>query len=313
MSVERPRALFIGTGGFGVPTLERLAASDHISLVGIVTAPARPAGRAQAAMPSPVEAASARLGLAEPLRPARLRDPAAIEAVLDLRPALIVLADYGRIVPPELLGLRFGALNLHPSLLPRHRGASPIAATIVVGDRETGVTLIRMDDGVDTGPIVAVQRVSLDGDEDAPGLEDRLAAIAGDLLDSTLPDWIAGRLEPRPQDEAGATMTRPLRRADGRLDPDRPAAALERQVRAYRPWPGSFIDTPLGRLIVHRGAVGPGETAEPGRIVAHGNGLALVTTDGTLVLEVAQLEGRRPMDAPALRRGAPGLVGAVVR
>ena len=167
-----------------------------------------------------------------------------------------MLADYGQIVPAPLLELRHGALNLHPSLLPRHRGATPIPAAILAGDTETGVTLMRMDGGLDTGPIVAQERVALEGIETAPRLEEQLEMVADHLLDRSLGPWIRGELEARPQPDDGATMTRPLRREDGRLDPSRRAIDLWRQVRAYQPWPGSFVDTPLGRLVVWKSSAG---------------------------------------------------------
>ena len=180
---------------------------------------------------------------------------------LNLDPGLIVLADYGRLVPSAVLDLpRHGALNLHPSLLPRHRGASPIPAAILEGDAETGVTLMRMDEGLDTGPIVATRRVALGGDETAPELEGLLAELGAELLVATLPAWVAGRIDATPQAESGATLTRPLRRDDGRLDAASSAARLARQVRAYQPWPGSFLDDGPTRLIVWRASAhGPSD------------------------------------------------------
>jgi methionyl-tRNA formyltransferase len=310
----RTRTIFIGTGGFGVESLARLADVPEIDLVGVVTAPPRPAGRRQVLTPSPIELEARALGAGPILTPDRLRDPAAVVEILALGAQLAVLADYGRIVPDTLLGFPLGALNLHPSLLPRHRGAAPIPATILAGDAETGVTVIRMDAGVDTGPIVAVERVPLTGYETAPELEARLARHAADLLASTIGPWVRGEIEARPQDDAAATLTRPLQRVDGRLDPQRPAIELERAVRAHLPWPGSYVETNLmGRLIVRSATVGPSASSdEPGRLVAEGDGLALATVDGRLLLGQVQLEGRRVMDGSTLRRGAPGLVNAGV-
>lgn len=308
------RTVFIGTGGFGVHALGVLSASPDVRIVGVVTAPSRPAGRRQELGPTPIAAAAAALGLAPILTPDRLRDAAAIVDVLELAPDMAVLADYGRIVPRPLLDFRHGALNLHPSLLPRHRGATPVPATILAGDTETGVSIIRMDEGVDTGPVVAVAREQLFGHETTPELESRLAVVAARLLGSTLGPWVRGEIEARPQDPTLATHTRPLTREDGRLDPTWPAVNLERAVRAHLPWPGSFIATGLmGRLIVRSATVGPSATIdEPGHLVADDDGLALTTADGRLRLGQVQLEGRRTMDAPTLRRGAPGLVGTSV-
>jgi methionyl-tRNA formyltransferase len=307
----RRRAVFLGTGTFAVPILEALAAAPEIELVAVVTAPARPAGRGQQIRVSPVAARAHELGC-RVLAPAHLRLPEAVAAVRALAPELLVLADYGQMVPPELLALpRLGALNLHPSLLPRHRGAAPVAAAILAGDRESGVTLMRMDEGLDSGPIVAQCRVALDGRETAPELEARLAALSATLLAQSLGDWLAGRLPATAQPGAsGITMTRPLRRADGRLDTTRPAIELERHVRAYQPWPGTYIETEGGRLLIWRAeAMGDDTGAVPGTICADGDGLAIATPGGRLRLIEVQAAGGRRMDGAALRRGRPGLVG----
>ena len=215
-----------------------------------------------------------------------------------------MLADYGQIVPATLLDPPFGALNLHPSLLPRHRGASPIPATIVAGDRETGVTLMRMDAGLDTGPIVAVERLPLDGSETAPGLEARLADLAADLLAGSLAPWLRGELPATPQAAEGATLTRPLRREDGRLDPSLPATDLERRVRAYLPWPGTFLEADGERLVVGAASVAASRRNDvPGRLVRDGDLPAFTTTDGRLVLERVTPPGRRPMSGADYLRG----------
>ena len=307
-AAEPPRTVFVGSGGFGLPILRRLAISRAVELVGLVTAPPRPSGRGQTLTPTPVDDEAARLGVATVLRPRRLRTPEAIAEVLALDPDLLVLADYGQIVPPALLDVPLGALNVHPSLLPRHRGASPIPATILAGDGRTGVTLMRMDTGLDTGPIVASREVSLAGTESAPELEERLADEAAELLDASLPAWIGGAAIVRPQPSAGATLTRPLRRADGRLDPTRPATQLERQVRAYQPWPGSWLETPAGRLTVWQARVAAGE-GERGSLVRVGSGIGLATAAGVLELLEVQPAGGRRMSGAELVRGRPGLVG----
>jgi methionyl-tRNA formyltransferase len=303
----------MGSGAFAVPTLEALSRSPDIRLIGIVTAPPRAAGRHGTVRPTPVARSAASVAPHAPvLTPTRLRDEAAHAELAALAPSLIVLADYGRIVPRAVLDLPpHGALNLHPSLLPRHRGAAPIPAAIVAGDAETGVSLMRMDEGLDTGPIIAATRVPLRGDEVAPELEARLAAIAADLLIATLPAWLVGRVSATPQDPTQATLTRPLRREDGRLDPGRSASQLERQVRAFQPWPGSFFDDQGTRLIVWRAAVsGPPddpsaltEAAPAGSLVPEGDTLALVTTDGWLRLDEVQPAGRSRMSGSAYRRG----------
>jgi methionyl-tRNA formyltransferase len=312
------RSVFIGSGAFGRETLRRLAADPQVKLVGVISAPPRPSGRHGRSTPTPIHTLADSLAVATVLTPERLRAADALADVTALRPDLVVLADYGQIVPQELLALRHGALNLHPSLLPRHRGATPIPAAIVAGDRETGVSLMRMDAGLDTGPIIAQVRRPLTGSETTPQLEADLETTAADLLEQHLGPWLRGERVAVPQAESGATLTRPLRREDGRLDPARTAVELDRQVRAYQPWPGTFVDTPLGRLVVR--ATRPG--ARPGEAAPGGgerrpagtfdrDGL-IVGTGERLVLVEVQPAGGRPMTWDAYLRGRPTVIGSQV-
>jgi methionyl-tRNA formyltransferase len=310
VTAGRARTVFVGSGPFGRPSLERLHEHPDLDLVGVVTAPAKPAGRRAETTPTSIAGRATELGIGPILRPYRLRDPSSIAAVLELKPQLLVLADYGQIVPIDLLALRHGALNLHPSLLPRQRGATPIPAAILAGDAETGVTLMKMDAGLDTGPIVAQEAVALAGNEIGPALEERLAAVAADLLEAEVGRWIRGETAARPQPDAGATMTRPLRREDGRIDVRTSAAEVERQVRAYQPWPGSFVDTPVGRLIVWAAAPEVDPTAPTrGRFDARGLG---VGDGGRLRLDEVQPAGGRRMSWAEFVRGRPSIVGASI-
>jgi methionyl-tRNA formyltransferase len=302
--VASPRTILFGSGPFALPTLERLADPGITDLVAVVTAPARPAGRGGEPRSTPVAQVAIQRGLPL-LTPPTLKDEG-IQAELDgLEPELIVLADYGRLIPGWLLALpRHGALNLHPSLLPRHRGASPIAAAILDGDARTGVTLILMDEGLDTGPILAQRPVALAGSETTPELEAFLANVAAEMLVEALPAWISGTMAAQPQPLGGATMTRPLRRADGRLDPDRPARRLERQVRAYQPWPGSWHEHDGERITVWRASVvDVTPEASRGDLVATAEGPVLVTTEGGLRLDEVQPAGRRRMSGAEYLRG----------
>jgi methionyl-tRNA formyltransferase len=304
------RTIFLGTGSFAVAIVAALAEHPAAELVAIVTAPPRTGSRGKPAEP-PVAQWAERAGVPL-LRPTRLRTADSLDELAALESELLVLADYGQIVPAALLELpRHGALNLHPSLLPLYRGATPIPAAILAGDAETGVTLMKMDAGLDTGPVVAQWRTSLKGTETAPELEHALAEQAARLLAATLEHWIAGDITPEPQQESEATLTRPLRREDGRIDPDKPAAAIERQVRAYQPWPGSFLETENGRLAVWRAHLieGRGEQLEVGALVRVDDGLALATADGMLALDEVQPAGGRRMTGAELVRGHPDLVG----
>ena len=308
------RTVFFGSGALAVPILAALADAPEISLAAVVSAPDRPAGRRGAPTPTPVADLARRLGIPL-LQLERLRTPDAMAAVAAVRPQLGILADYGLIVPGAMLDLfGNGILNVHPSLLPRHRGATPIQAAILEGDAQTGVSVIRMDAGTDTGPIVASVDWPLGASATAPEVEVVAARAGADLVTGLLGAWLDGSIAGQPQDEAMATLTRPLSRDDGRLEPSRGAAALERQVRAYQPWPGSFLETPAGRLVVWSSEVGPelaGDT--PGRLEPDDDGgLALTTAGGRLRLLEVQPAGRRRMSGADLLRGRPGLAGARV-
>ena len=309
------RTIFLGSGSFAVPVAAALAEHPSAELLAVVTAPTRPGSRGRpTAPPVAVWAARERIAI---LQPVRLRAPESIAEIVALRPELVVLADYGQIVPAGLLDLpSHGALNLHPSLLPRHRGASPISAAILAGDTRTGVTLMQMDAGLDTGPVVAQTHRVLSGSETAPELEEELAELAAGLVRANLRPWLDGELQAVPQEPVGATLTRPLRRADGRLDPSLSIALLERQVRAYQPWPGSFVETADGRIVVWRAV--PRDTdadaVEPSGTLTTlaGGGLGLVVADGVLDLVEVQAAGGRRMSGAELVRGRPRLAGARV-
>lgn len=316
-SVEHVRSpvaktVFFGSGAFGLPTLEALLDAPEVELDLVVAAPDRPVGRRAVPSPPPVAARARELGL-RLFQPSRLRAPDSVAMLASVQPDLGVLADYGQLVPDAVLGLfPQRILNLHPSLLPRHRGAAPVPGAILAGDGETGVTLMVLSAELDAGPIVAVERLLIGADETAPELEVRAATAAAALLRRSLGPWLAGESPAVPQPATGMTMTRPLRREDGRLDPSRRARLLERQVRAFQPWPGSFVETPEGRLVVWRAALDPASAHDAGRLVADADGLALTTADGRLRLLEVQLAGGRRMPSAGLRRGRPGLLGATV-
>src|SRR5450759_1921743 len=287
------RAVFFGSGSFAVPILDALAEMSGVRVEAVVSPPDRPVGRKAVVRPTPVTARAREIGLPI-LQPARVRLPESIDALRELAPDLIVLADYGQLIPRVLLDLPArGFLNLHPSALPQHRGAAPIPATILAGDTESAVTLMVVTEELDAGPIVAVAALEVRPDDTAVTLEARAAEVAAVLLRRALPEWLAGRLGARRQPTEGVTMTRPLRREDGRLDPGRSAVELERQVRAYQPWPGAHLETGEGRLIVWTASVAPSEAADvPSRLVAVGrDGLALATVAGRLVLVEVQISG----------------------
>ncbi len=306
------RIVYMGTPAFAVPPLEALLEAGH-QVVGVVTRPDRPAGRSGAARPSPVKELALREGLAV-WQPPTLRSPAAAEELRAMEPELIVVAAYGAILPTAVLAIpRHGCLNVHASLLPRHRGAAPIAAAILAGDSETGISLMQMDAGMDTGPIIAQASLPLAGKERQGELTARLAALGAGLLRSTLPDWLAGKIEPRPQDHSLATYCRTVRKEDGAIDWTRPAWQIERMVRAYDPWPGAYTLLRGRRLHIWRAAVVLGEPADrPGTLRAADGRMHVSTGEGRLELQEVQLEGRRRLAAREFLQGQRELQGVVL-
>ena len=298
------RTIFFGSGPVALPALTRLLASRLVDIESVVTAPPRPAGRKGQLRPTPVAELASGHGLLV-RTPQTLRDEQVQSELRAAGPELIVLADYGRIIPGAVLEIpRHGALNIHPSLLPRHRGAVPVAGTLLAGDALAGVTVMHMDEGLDTGPIVAQRELTLAGTEATPALEARLAEMGAELLVEVLPAWLEGSITATPQPDEGATLTRVLRREDGRLDPARPAAELERQVRAYQPWPGSFLEHEGDRLKIWAASVlAQDVSVEPGAIILTAGTLGLGTVDGVLRFDEVQPAGKRRMSGAEYRRG----------
>jgi methionyl-tRNA formyltransferase len=281
-------------------------------VVGVVTQPDRPAGRGRKLQPSAVKTRALALGLPV-LEPERVRAEAAVEQLNSLDPELIVVAAFGQILPASLLAIPArGCLNVHASLLPRWRGAAPIQAAILHGDETSGVTIMRMDVGLDTGPILAQGAAPIQSQETGGALSGRLATLGAKLLLDTLPPYLDGKLQPQPQDETLATLAPMLKKADGRLDVRREAEWLARQVRAYEPWPGSFLDLQQGRLLVRRAHSVPSEGGgqPPGTLATIAGFPAVYTGVGLLVLDLVQPPGKRPMSGEAYLRGASQFLNA---
>ena len=302
------RVVFMGSPEFALPSLESLAESSTV--VGVVTQPDRPAGRDRVPHQSAVKSWSIERGF--PIaQPRRLKDPEAIEQLLVWKPDLIVVAAFGQILPPVVLDLpQWGCLNVHASLLPRWRGAAPIQAAILNGDSETGITIMKMDPGLDTGPILSQQRTYILPDETGGDLTARLAVLGGELLSETIPQYIQGTLPPIPQDNAQATHAPMLKKSDGRLDFSLPAKRLALQVRAYEPWPSSFLIWDQRRLVIHQAHAIEGEGLKPGYVKQIDGFPSIATRSGLLMLEVVQLAGRKKMPGDVFVRGAKDFIGA---
>jgi methionyl-tRNA formyltransferase len=305
------RVVFLGSPDFALPTLEGLA--SHYSLVGVVTQPDRPAGRGRRLASPPVKQAAQRLGIPV-LQPPRLRAPEAAAALAAWQPDLIVVAAFGQILRPDVLALpAYGCLNVHASLLPRWRGASPVPAAIRAGDSDTGITVMQMDAGMDTGGILAQASLPVDAADTGASLTARLAQLGASLLLDTLPGYLRGDLLPAAQDENRATLAPLLKKGDGRLDFFLSAMELERQVRAYDPWPGTFLEWDGRRLAVLRASVSDTPGAAIGAVTRRGAFPAIGTARGVLVLDLVQPAGRQPVSGDAFLRGTPDFANARVK
>jgi methionyl-tRNA formyltransferase len=300
------RIVFMGSPEFALPTLSMLA--QKYELAGVVTQPDRPAGRGRALTPPPVRRLADSLGLPV-IQPRRLREPEAMAQIQNWRPEAIVVAAFGQILRPDVLNLpRFGCINVHASLLPRWRGAAPIQAALLNGDAETGITIMKMDPGIDTGPVINQRSIPVQPDDTAGTLSERLAQLGADLLADTLPAYIDGRLTARPQPEDGATYAPMLKKEEGLLDFEQPAEALARKVRAYNPWPGAFTLWQGENLKIHRahGISPSGNRFSPGAATVVKGLPAIGTGEGLLILDEVQPAGKKPMPGDVFLRGARG-------
>lgn len=330
--------VFIGTPDFAVSSLRRLAADGHV-IAAVITQPDRPAGRGRRLALPPVKVAAEELGLTV-LQPSTLRDAEPLNTIRALQPEAIVAVAYGQILRQQLLDIPpRGVLNVHPSLLPRHRGASPIAGAILAGDDETGVSIMLMDAGMDSGPVLAQHRVPIGAFETTGTLTTSLAELGAGLLAETLPRWLTGEIDPQPQDESQATVTRLIRKQDGAIDWHLSAVEIWRRVRAYNPWPGAVttldgetlnvrrawpiedntdklagtIITPAGKnLPIFNTLVDPKPGDRRFRLLppeATGSAFLVQTGDGLLAVLELQRAGRRALSSAEFARGRPGIIG----
>jgi methionyl-tRNA formyltransferase len=310
--MDAPRIVFMGTPEFALPTFQALIA--RYSVVGVVTQPDRPSGRGRAVQPPPVKPLAEARGIPV-FQPKSLRPPEAVARLKEWSPDVIITAAIGFILTPEVLAApTVGTLNVHASLLPRWRGAAPIQAALLAGDAQTGVTIMCTDAGMDTGPILSQQAILIPPRETAATLHDRLAQLGADLLIETLPRWLSGELTPRPQPAEGVTLAGRIRKEDGLIDWNRPALEIDRQIRAFTPWPGAYSFWDERRLkIVAAYPVSADATQPPGTVIERDDLPAAVTGDGLLQLDELQLEGKRTLPGADFVRGQPDFIGARLR
>ena len=305
--------VFMGTPAFAVPALDALVDAG-CKIVGVYTQPDRRAGRGRRLAASPVKQAAIERGLPV-FQPASLRrDVDARAHIASLAPDIIVVVAYGLFLPAETLAVPpLGALNIHPSLLPKHRGPSPVATALLQGDATSGVTLMLLDEGMDSGPIIAQRETYIGANDTAEDLTARLFKMGARLLADTLPGWRSGEIAPTPQREEDATITSLLTRQDGAIDWRQPAVQIARQVRAYYPWPGSFTHWNDRQLkVVWATAVDMADGGAPGTVVELPQGVGVVTGAGTLLLRRVQIEGRQAADIADFARGYREFVGSLL-
>jgi methionyl-tRNA formyltransferase len=304
------RVIFMGTPDFAVPALHAVRAVHEV--VCAYTQPPRPAGRGHHEQRSPVHEAAVAADI--PVRtPARLKDPADQRAFADLGADVAVVAAYGLILPRAILAApRLGCVNIHASLLPRWRGAAPIQRAILAGDSQSGITIMQMDEGLDTGAMLLQERVPITNSTTGASLHDALAALGARLIVEAFDGLAGARLVARPQPAEGVTIAPKLKRDEGRLQWSRPAAELERQVRAFDPWPGSWFEHDRERIKVLASAVAAADGGAPGTVLA-GDGLRVACGDGALDLVRVQRAGRAAMSAAEFQRGHAIATGTVLR
>jgi len=291
----------MGSPDFALPTLRALQQNHEV--VGVVTQPDRASGRGRALKAPPVKMLALELGL--PLmQPEKLRVLEAMDQLRAWTPDLIVVAAFGQILKKDVLYLpRYGCINVHASLLPRWRGAAPINAAILAGDEEAGVTIMQMEVGLDTGPMLAKSSIRLTHDDTAGSVTEALSTLGADLLIKTLPHWIAGEIQPQAQNDAFATYAPMLKKEEGKLDFTQDVNELERRVRAFNPWPGAFMDFNGVILKIHRSHVEQGSVEEGQRLIIQDQP-AVSARDGLLILDDVQPAGKKSMSGKSFLAGA---------
>jgi methionyl-tRNA formyltransferase len=311
------RIIFMGTPELSCASLEKLAHDKNFQIVAVVTQPDKPKGRELKPQPSPVKILAQKLN-PPVLQPAKARDEKFISELRELKPDLIAVVAYGQILPQAILDLpRSGCLNVHASLLPKYRGASPIQSAILNGETETGVTIMKMDAGLDTGDILAQARTPILPEDNSQTLHDRLAQLGGELLVETIPDYVAGKIQPEPQPKEGVSYAAKIKKEDGRIDWNLPAQEILNRLRAFTPWPGAFtffkIEPKPQLLKIRKAEISDKDSVlrpYPGEILsADKNGIVVACGKNAMRILELQREGGRRLSAQEFLAGNPLNVG----
>ncbi len=320
------KIIFFGTSEFAVPALEILAkkglpAQAGYEIIAVITNPDEPAGRKKVLAPPPVKVAAEKYGI-KILQPEKLRgNPGLAEELKNLKPDVGVVAAYGKIIPAEIINLpRYSTLNIHPSLLPKYRGPTPIQSTILNGEKETGVTIIKIDEEVDHGDIISKSQISISNEDNYKILENKLAKLGAELLIKILPDYLAGKIEPRPQDHSQATFTKKFTRDDARIDWNKTAEEIDRQIRALNPEPGTWTTWSGKVLKILEAKILMSATSgydrsqmwSVGKVLLENGKITVETVRGGIILITVQPEGKKSMSAEDFVRGNDSFIGAVL-
>lgn len=311
------RVVFMGTPEFAVPSLEQLLI-NHYRVVAVYTQPDKPAGRGRTLVPSPVKRIAQNWGLPV-VQPVSLKTEDAVRQLAEFQPEVIIVAAFGQILPLPVLDIPcHSCINIHASRLPRFRGAAPVAAAILAGDEFTAISLMLMEKGLDTGPVLAQAQIPISPLDTTGSLTAKLSRIAAPLLLEILPHWLRGELTPRPQNDAEATFCAPIAKEEGKIDWRQPALELWRRVRAFQPWPGCYTRWQGKQLKIIEAVPLPEETSpEVGQVVAlnlanREVAFGIGTGQGVLGVRRVQLEGKQALPATEFRRGQRQLIGAVL-
>lgn len=328
MTESNTKIIFFGTSEFAVPALEALK-NEGYEIVAVITNPDEPVGRKKVLTPPPVKITAEKYGI-KILQPEKLRNNTEFaEKLKTLKPGISVVVAYGKIIPAEIINLpRFGILNIHPSLLPKYRGPTPIQTTILNGEKETGVMIIKIDEEVDHGPILANYKIQISNDKNFQELQNELARLGAELLIKILPDYLAGKITPQPQDHSQATLTKKFTRDDARINWNKTAEEIDRQIRALNPEPGVWTTWNDKILKILEAEVTGEENRQNGQVFLkprrQGVGvpteasgkkddkIVVGTAEGLIVLKIIQPEGKKPMSAEDFVRGNEDFIGAVL-
>jgi methionyl-tRNA formyltransferase len=317
--MKKVKTILMGTPEFAERIFSKFysAMKNKIEIIAVITAPDKPVGRKQELISSPLKKWAQKFNL-NVLEPNKIRDPEWIKKIQKLAPELIILCAYGQIIPKEILDIpKHGALNIHPSLLPQYRGASPIQTAILNGDKETGVTLMLMDEEMDHGDIISNFKFKISNKITYEELEDKLIEAAIGLLIRTLPGYVHGEIQPKPQDHSKATFCKIIKKEDGKIDWNKSAEEIERQIRAYAVWPTAYTEISNFKFqisnkfkILNAEIQNKNTEHKVGEVFLEDKNLAVQTGDGVLILKQVQLEGKKPMPAQDFLNGHPEIIGS---